>query len=242
MMRGALCMRLTNLEFTAGGKKLLKGLTLDVQLDEFNIILGANGAGKSLLFRICNGLLTPAGGSVSWYRDGRELPRAQLSQVMVFQTPVMLKRSALENIRFVLRTKNRGAATDEAMEMLQQAGLHKRVHRPAHQLSLGEQQQLAVARAWAVRPEVLFLDEPTSSLDPRACERVEDLIGLMRASGTRIIMTTHNLAQAKRLGEKIIFMKAGRILAYQSADHFFGHPDCAEAIEFMKRESAFSIG
>jgi tungstate transport system ATP-binding protein len=157
---------------------------------------------------------------------------------MVFQRPVMLRRSALANIVYGLRVAGISAHESEmrARDVLEAVGLERIAGRPARVLSGGEQQRLALARAWALGPEVLFLDEPTANLDPGATREVETLIGQIRASGTKIVMTTHNLGQARRLGDEILFLSQGRLVERAPVDEFFTKPASAEADAFLKGE------
>jgi tungstate transport system ATP-binding protein len=197
------------------------------------VILGPNGAGKSVLMRICHGLLAPTAGSVQWLGVN-----GSKRQAMVFQRPVMLRRSALGNVVYGLelagvRRKERAL---RAYDVLEAVGLEQRAHQPARRLSGGEQQKLALARAWALGPEVLFLDEPTANLDPAATRELETIVGQIRASGTKIVMTTHNLGQARRLGDEILFIDRGRLVERAPVERFFAAPAKAEAAAFIRGE------
>jgi tungstate transport system ATP-binding protein len=205
---------------------IIKPLSLEIEAGPSTVILGANGAGKSVLMRLMHGLVPPTAGSVSWRASGR--------QAMVFQRPVMLRRSALANVAYALAL----AGQDErgAMDALKEVGLAHLAHRPARTLSGGEQQRLALARAWALHPEVLFLDEPTASLDPSATREIEAVIRAFDAAGTKIVMATHNLGQARRLGDEVIYLHQGRVLERAPAEKFFSHPATAEAAAFIKGE------
>jgi tungstate transport system ATP-binding protein len=155
------------------------------------VVLGPNGAGKSTLLRLIHGLLHPSAGTLRWPRP--------LSQAMVFQRPVMLRTTALANVMYGLRSRAmpRSESERRAAAALDRVGLAHLAQRPARLLSGGEQQRVALARAWALEPELLILDEPTASLDPASSREVERIIGEIAASGTRILMTTHNLGQAR---------------------------------------------
>ena len=157
---------------------------------------------------------------------------------MVFQRPVLLRRSALSNITYALAvarvpTKQRDA---RAREALRKVGLDGLAAHPARVLSGGEQQRVALARAWALNPEVLFLDEPTANLDPGATHEIERVVGAMHAAGTKIVMVTHSLGQARRLGDEILFLHQGRLLEYAPADRFFKRPASREAVRFLEGE------
>ena len=206
--------------------RILEPLSLDIEAGPSTVILGANGAGKSVLMRLMHGLLRPSAGSISWRSPGR--------QAMVFQRPVMLRRSALANVAYALRVA--GQDEGQAMEALKEVGLAHLAHRPARVLSGGEQQRLALARAWALHPEVLFLDEPTASLDPSATREIETVIRAFDAAGTKIVMATHNLGQARRLADEIIYLHQGRVLERAPADRFFARPAPPEAAAFIKGE------
>jgi tungstate transport system ATP-binding protein len=203
-------------------------LSLELETGPSTIILGANGAGKSVLMRLMHGLLAPSSGKVSWNGSGR--------QAMVFQRPVMLRRSALANVVYALELAGVTDAQQAAREALKEVGLAQLAHRPARILSGGEQQRLALARAWALHPEVLFLDEPTANLDPHATREIESLIRAFDAAGTKIVMSTHNLGQARRLGDEVLFIHQGRLVERAPVDRFFRQPASPEAAAFIKGE------
>ena len=161
---------------------------------------------------------------------------------MVFQRPVMLRRSAVANIIYGLKLAGISPSECElrARDVLEAVGLSGIAEQPARVLSGGEQQRVALARAWALGPEVLFLDEPTANLDPGAAREVESLIGQIRAGGTKIVMTTHNLGQAKRLGDEILFLSQGRLVERTPVDQFFAKPQSAEADAFIRGELPWS--
>ncbi len=200
------------LTFEAGGARLIDGLDLVIRPGRRTVIMGPNGAGKSLTLRLLHGLLQPSAGTVLW--EGRPLDRAaRRLQAMVFQRPVMLRRSVRANLRFALSVRGlqrgeRRAREDEAME---RAHLGHLARRPARVLSGGEQQRLTVARALACHPRVLFLDEPTSSLDPQSTQMIEDLVNEAHDDGVTIVMVTHDLGQARRLGDDLVFLHDGQV-------------------------------
>jgi tungstate transport system ATP-binding protein len=198
------------------------------------VILGANGAGKSVLLRVLHGLIAPTSGEVHWAGEVVR-PRAQ---AMVFQRPVMLRRPALANIAYALGIHGFDGAqrTRLAREALERVGLGAIASRQARVLSGGEQQRLALARAWALRPRIMFLDEPTASLDPAAAGEVERVIGEIHRAGTAIVMTTHNLGLARRVADDILFLHEGRLAERAAADTFFTAPKSSEAGAFLKGE------
>ncbi len=233
-------LSLRELAFAAGGRRIIHGVSATVEAGPATIILGANGAGKSVLMRLMHGLLAPTSGEVSW--NGQGPARARRGQAMVFQRPVMLRRSALANVLYALELAGVPAAQRErqALDALAEVGLTAVAERPARVLSGGEQQRLALARAWALHPEVLFLDEPTANLDPGATREIEAVIRAFDASGTKIIMSTHNLAQARRLGDEVLYLHQGRLAERAPVDTFLSRPASAEAAAFVKGESPWA--
>ncbi len=232
-MNGILPLRLEGLTFAAGGRTIIERLNLTLEAGASTIILGANGAGKSVLMRLMHGLLAPTTGRVTW-----SAPRARRRQAMVFQRPVMLRRSALANVDYALEVAGVDATERRriAREALAEVGLARIADRPARVLSSGEQQRLALARAWALHPEVLFLDEPTANLDPSATREIEAVIRAFDAAGTKIVMSTHSLGQARRLGDEVIFLHEGRIAERAPVDVFFKRPASTEAAAFIRGE------
>jgi tungstate transport system ATP-binding protein len=219
--------------FAAGGELLIDHLSYTCRGAPCTIVLGANGAGKSLLLRLCHGLLAPSSGEIHW--NGLMPEAARHHQAMVFQRPVLLRRSVAANVSYALKVhgvprRQRQMALTTALE---QAGLLDLAARPARVLSGGEQQRLALARAWALKPQVLLLDEPTASLDPAATRAVESLLTRVQQSGTRVIMTTHDLGQARRLADEVVFLHRGRLLEHGPADAFFRDPQSKEAAAFL---------
>jgi len=225
---------LDSVSFVVNGKALIDRISTEIGEGPRTVILGPNGAGKSVLMRLCHGLLAPTSGSIAW----RGAANGRRRQAMVFQRPVMLRRSALANVAYGLKLA--GFTPREcglrAHDVLDAVGLAPVAGRPARVLSGGEQQKLALARAWALGPEVLFLDEPTANLDPGATREVESIIGQIHAGGTKIVMTTHNLGQARRLGDEILFLGQGQLVERAPIGQFFQQPASAEAAAFIKGE------
>jgi tungstate transport system ATP-binding protein len=234
--RPLLPLSLADVSFVAGGRPILDRVTATIESGPRTVILGANGAGKSVLMRLAHGILAPTSGEVRWSTP--EVPGAPRRQAMVFQRPMLLRRSALANVTFALKVHGRPRAERfaAAMHALSRVGLAALADRPARVLSGGEQQRLALARAWALEPDVLFLDEPTANLDPGATREIEAVIQAIHEAGTKIVLITHNLGQARRLGDEILYLDRGRLAERAPADVFFTKPATAEAAAFLQGE------
>jgi tungstate transport system ATP-binding protein len=217
------------------GTTILDQIALMLRPGAPTVIVGPNGAGKTTLLRLAMGLIAPTSGRVTW--GGRpDAPPER--RAIVFQRPVMLRRSAAANLRYALAAAHAPATEHDSRvrELLTLVGLAGLGDRPARKLSGGEQQRLALARALAKDPQVLFLDEPTASLDPAATKAVEDLIRDVAARGIKVVMSTHDLGEARRLAGDIVLMHRGRIAETGDADAFFSKPGTAEAARFVAGE------
>ena len=229
-------LELRAVSFERDRQRLLKSVSFRLAAGTNTVILGPNGAGKSLLLRLCHGLIAPSEGAVLWQGAAGRDP--QRFQAMVMQRPVMLRRSVAANIDFALglrripRPKRRRLIADA----LERTGLGAFARVPARVLSFGEQQRLALARSWALGPQVLFLDEPTANLDPAATHVIEGAILAMAREGTKIIMTTHDLGQARRLADEVMFLHRGRLLEHAPARAFFAGPENEMARAFLRGE------
>ncbi len=211
------------LRYEADGVNLIKDISFTLESGTRTIILGHNGSGKSLLLRLCHGLIAPTGGEIAW-TGGADDPARH--QAMVFQRPVMLRRTAAENVGYALRMRGvpRAERRRQVVDALKQTRLYRHADRQARTLSFGEQQRLALARAWAIKPDVLFLDEPTASLDPAVTQSIEELINRIHDAGTKIVMSTHDLGQARRLADEILFLHRGRLVTHAPTDEIFNDP------------------
>ncbi len=230
---GAL-VELNEISFVRSGNEYLDRASLALRPDGRTIIVGPNGSGKSLLMRIAHGLLKPTRGHVTTGRRNG----CPLRQAMVFQRPVMLRRSAQANVIHALTLAGtpRRRRREHAERALASFGLSQVADRPARIISGGEQQRLALARAWALRPEILFLDEPSSALDPAATKAVEEGINTFHEHGTKIVLITHDLGQARRLADDVVFMCCGRIIEHTPASRFFSSPVTEAAAGFLRGE------
>ena len=228
---GDVLLRFNQVAIVSGGKSLLSEINLEVLAGESIVVLGANGAGKTTLLKLCNGILAPTHGTVVAPLVGE--------QALIFQRPTLLARSVIDNVRFVLamRAVSEPARTEQARAALAACDLSAIELRHARLLSGGEQQRLALARAWACQPKLLLADEPTANLAPMATREVERLIQSVQAQGTTLLLTTHNVAQAKRLAHRILFLDSGRIVEDRPAADFFASPQSAAARSYLEGES-----
>jgi tungstate transport system ATP-binding protein len=220
---------------TAREVTILDRISLALAAGSPTVLIGPNGAGKTTLIRLAMGLISPARGHITW---GSREHVAPTHRAIVFQRPVMLRRSAAGNIRYALAAADvpRAARAGRVDELLALVGLIGLGDRPARKLSGGEQQRLALARALAKEPQVLFLDEPTASLDPAATKAVEDVIRAVALRGIKVVMSTHDLGEAKRLAGEIVLMHRGRIIERAQSQAFFSAPKTEQARAFIAGE------
>jgi len=220
---------------TAGAVTILDDIALTLAPGPPTVLIGPNGSGKSTLLRVAMGLLAPSRGRITWGGLENVPP---LKRAIVFQRPAMLRRSAAANIRFALRAAGipRADHARRTAELLELVGLGHLADRAARRLSGGEQQRLALARALARDPAVLFLDEPTASLDPAATKAIEDIVRGVSARGVKVVMSTHDLGQARRLAGEIALLHRGRLIEHTPAHEFFAQPRSDEAKKFIAGE------
>ncbi|MDQ6630091.1 MAG: ATP-binding cassette domain-containing protein [Pseudomonadota bacterium] len=215
----------------------VRAASVSVHAGESIAVVGANGSGKTTLLRLLHGVVAHTG--------ARSVAASPLRQAMIFQRPFLLRLSVLNNLRLSLWLgQRRMTAADRvvrAEEALRRVGLYPLRDRAARSLSGGEQQRLALARGWAVRPDILFLDEPTANLDPSAKKEVEALLAGFAADGMTLVMSTHNLGQAKRLATRILYMDGGRVDLDLPTAEFFSDLGGRRADLFMKGDLAWSI-
>lgn len=216
------------------GRVLLDVDALSIGGRGTTVLVGPNGAGKSLLLNVMAGLRAPDSGRVLW--NGEPPDRQRYCRLgMVLQRPVLLRRTVRANVEFALRAVGSSAeqARAQAHRALEAAGLLALANASARVLSGGEMQRLTLTRALAAGPDLLFLDEPTSSLDPASVQTIEAMVRKASEDGMRIVLIAHDLAQARRLGEDIIFMHRGKIVEHVPTDRFFGAPETPEAQAFI---------
>jgi tungstate transport system ATP-binding protein len=228
-------IHLDDVSFAVRGVTILDRINLALVPGAPTVVIGPNGAGKTTLLRLVMGLIRPTSGRTTW---GGRADASSNRRAIVFQRPVMLRRSVEANLRYALEAAA-VPRTDHAArlrELLALVGLADLGDRPARKLSGGEQQRLALARALAKDPQVLFLDEPTASLDPAATKAVEDLIRDVATRGIKVVMSTHDLGEARRLAGDIVLMHRGRIVEASEAATFFNNPETDDARRFVAGE------
>ena len=212
----------------------LHALDLTLHRGERLVLVGANGSGKTTLLRLLHGLVPCRGKRELHALSSGQAPLA----AMLFQRPFLLSLSVRFNVRLALRLRGvpRAQRSARCRQALQRVGLEGLAGRPARDLSGGQQQRLALARAWALQPDILYLDEPTASLDPSAKREVEALIEDISRTGVTVVMSTHNLGQAKRLATRVVYLEAGRLVVDLPVQQFFNGALPPEAAQFLKGE------
>jgi tungstate transport system ATP-binding protein len=217
-----------------GDVHALHEVSLSVHRGERLMLVGPNGSGKTTLLRALHGLVPCTGQRRLHDGDAGRWPVL----AMVFQRPFLLSLSVRNNVRLGLWLQGvpRGEHAERCDQALRRVGLETTAGRAARDLSGGQQQRLAIARAWALRPDMLFLDEPTASLDPSAKREVEALIGEIAEDGVTVVMSTHNLGQAKRLATRVAYLEAGRVVVDLPVERFFNDTLPAQAEQFLRGE------
>ena len=231
MTRTLLPITIDKLTLKAGEKTLLNNISLNITSSGILVIMGPNGAGKSLLMRCLHGLSQPDSGRILFAGDEINQTHRK-SQALIFQKPVLLKRSVRQNLEFV-RTLHR---TDNVVSIelaLKNVGLSKLARQPSNQLSGGERQRLALARALMMRPQMLFLDEACANLDPASVSNIEEVLRQACKDGQKIILITHDIAQAKRLADEVVFLHRGALCEHTSSRVFFQSPKSKAARAYL---------
>jgi tungstate transport system ATP-binding protein len=226
-------LALEDVSLQAGATSILDRISLTIRPGPPTLLIGPNGSGKTTLLRLCMGLTAPTRGRVTW--GGRNDP-TPTRRAFVFQRPVMLRRTAAANVTYALAQAGvlRTGRMERAAALLERVGLADLAGRPARLLSGGEQQRLALARALARDPEILFLDEPTASLDPAATRAVEQIVAKAAQSGLKIVMASHDLGQVRRLAGDVVFLARGMLCERAPTEDFLDHPSTPEARAFLR--------
>ena len=212
-------------------RKILSSLNLSINSDDVTVIMGPNGAGKSIFLKILNGILTPTSGCITW-NNKKQFSDTLNTQAFVFQKPILLRRSVIANLDYmdsVLGYKKK-ISKDRLLEIVQ---LKKQKNQPARMLSLGEQQRLSLIRSLMLRPNLLLLDEPTANLDPASTKIIEDIILNLKMMGIKIIFVTHNILQAKRIADEIIFLNEGKMVEHLNKQEFFSNSKSIEVQNYL---------
>ncbi len=228
-------MRMQDVVLRFDADAVLKGVTMDLDVQGCTVIMGPNGAGKSLLLKLMHGLMAPTSGQIMW---GAKAPSDVMSrQALVLQKPVLLRRSVAANIDFVLKARGKDIGLRDGL--LEHVGLLHKATQPARLLSGGEAQRLSLARALATEPEVLFLDEPTASLDPASVLAIERIVSDARSRGVRIVWVTHDIGQARRMADDVVFLQAGQVAEHSAAAAFFSEPRSQAARDYLDGRIVF---
>ena len=211
-----------NLTFSIDEKKILSRLNLSIKSTSITVIMGPNGAGKSILLKLINGILEPSSGAILW--NGNKITSdLKRKQALIFQKPILLRRSVISNLDFIegLTGKLCNIIKDDLLSLV---GLLDQKKQPAKLLSLGEQQRLSLVRSLLLKPSLILLDEPTANLDPATTKIIENIIVTSKQFGIKIIFVTHNILQAKRLADEVVFIDNGELIEHSNADNFFAKP------------------
>ena len=211
-----------NLTFSIDEKKILSRLNLSIKSNSITVIMGPNGAGKSILLKLINGILEPSSGAILW-NGNKIISNLKRKQALIFQKPILLRRSVISNLDFIesLTGKSYDFIKDDLLSLV---GLLDQKKQPAKLLSLGEQQRLSLVRSLLLKPSLILLDEPTANLDPATTKIIENIIVTSKQFGIKIIFVTHNILQAKRLADEVVFIDNGKLVEHSNADNFFSKP------------------
>lgn len=228
-MNTEIALSLRNIHYSHEKGKALNDCSVDIPKSNISVVLGPNGAGKSILLKLCHGLLEPSAGTIETEDD-------DISSAMVFPKPTLLKRSVLENMIYVINFMGieKSLQSEIALAALKEFSMDKYADYPARLLSSGEQQKLSLIRALLLKPDILYLDEPTSNLDPEATATLEQMITRSRNNDVTVVMATHDLMQARRIAEQVIYIENGSILEVSKADQFFSEPRNKRAKRFIE--------
>ena len=225
-------LRVVDIIINIKSKRLIGPINLQIEQNGITILLGANGSGKTTLLEALHGLRKLSAGTIEWAISHGQ---AAKEQSFVFQSPIMLRRTVAENLAFPLKVRqlSKSTANAEVMMWVKKIGLEHKMKQQAVLLSGGEMQAIALARALITKPKMLFLDEPTASLDGATKKTIEDILISASNNGTKILLSTHDLGQAKRLAEDIIFLHNGIVESHCSKEEFLAQPPSKAAKQFL---------
>ena len=214
-------LEIKNLNYVIGSKEILSNLNIKITSDKITVIMGPNGAGKSIFLKILNGIIRPTSGKILW---NEQVDKSSVSnwQALVFQKPILLRRSVEANLDFFDKLTNLNNNYNKN-QLLKIVDLFDQKNQPARLLSLGEQQRLSLIRTLLLRPRLIMLDEPTANLDPASTKIIEDIIISLKEFGVKIIFVTHNILQAKRIADEVIFFDKGKLIEHLNAKEFFSN-------------------
>ena len=224
-------IRLRKINYSPNNNPIISNINLTIRSNGITVIMGPNGSGKSVLVRLLHGLLTPNTGSIKYGLNSLD-KSIRKKQAMVFQNPVLLRRSVLANMVFADSIRG-NTGLNNCKEILTLLGLEQFQSYPAHLLSAGEKQRLALARAIVLKPSILFLDEPTANLDPSSIHFIEKILKNAREAGVKIIFITHDINQAKRIADDIIFIQKGKVVEHTETSVFFKTPQTSETAAYL---------
>ena len=213
-------LEIKNLNYSIGSKEILYNLNIKIISDKITVIMGPNGAGKSIFLKILNGIIRPTSGKILW-NEKIDKSLVLNGQALVFQKPILLRRSVEANLDFFDKLTNLN--NYDKNQLLKIVDLLDQKNQPARLLSLGEQQRLSLIRALLLRPRLIMLDEPTANLDPASTKIIEDIIISLKEFGIKIIFVTHNILQAKRLADEVIFFDKGKLIEHSNSKEFFSN-------------------
>ena len=223
-------LEIKNLNYSIGSKEILYNLNIKIISDRITVIMGPNGAGKSIFLKILNGIIRPTSGKILWNEKVDE-SLVLNGQALVFQKPVLLRRSVKANLDFFDKLTNLN--NYDKNQLLKIVDLLDQKNQPARLLSLGEQQRLSLIRALLLRPRLIMLDEPTANLDPASTKIIEDIIISLKEFGIKIIFVTHNILQAKRIADEVIFFDKGKLIEHKNAKEFFTNPSSKQVSKYL---------
>ena len=240
-MSNGLDLQIDNITKKFASLTAIDSVSLNLETNKILVLVGVNGSGKTTMLRLLAGLEEPDTGSIIINKSIKEANELRQLSTLVFQKTVMFNRTVYSNLEFGLKIRgNRKDVIDKRIcEVLKIVGLEGFENRNAKKISGGEQQRVALARAFLLEPKILLLDEPTSNLDVNSAKIIEKVIQNRKRSDTIIVLSTHNLYQAKRLGDEIVHIHEGKIINQAKTKDFFSNPKHKITEKFIKGDLQF---